>query len=47
MAWQAVEPDCRSVVFENAGHCVNMDVPQAFNRTLEEFWETASTPDES
>lgn len=46
-AWQAVEPDCRSVVFENAGHCVNMDVPQAFNRTLEEFWATASSLAES
>lgn len=43
-AWQVTEPDCKCVVFENAGHCVNMDVPQAFNRTLEGFWETASTP---
>lgn len=25
--WKISEPDCRVVVFENAGHCVNMDVP--------------------
>lgn len=37
--WKDNEPDCQVVVFDNAGHCVNMDVPQEFNRTLEEFWE--------
>ncbi len=36
--WKKHEPDCRVVVFEGAGHCVNMDVPQRFNQTLEEFW---------
>lgn len=48
-AWKLAEPDCSSIVFENAGHCVNMDVPHKFNRTLEEFWENGSiaegTPD--
>lgn len=41
-AWKSREPDCTVVLFENAGHCVNMDVPQEFNRTMEEFWKTAS-----
>lgn len=36
--WKAREPECRVVIFENAGHCVNMDVPEEFNRTMEEFW---------
>lgn len=40
-AWKAYEPDCQMVVFENAGHCVNMDVPIEFNRTLESFWKGA------
>ena len=37
-AWKNSEPDCKVVLFENAGHCVNMDVPQEFNKTMEEFW---------
>lgn len=37
-AWKAGEPEIRTVIFENAGHCVNMDVPMEFNRTLEAFW---------
>ncbi len=41
-AWKKSEPDCAAVVFENAGHCVNMDVPQEFNKTMEEFWKGAS-----
>ncbi len=36
--WQKNEPECKLVIFEQAGHCVNMDVPQQFNRVLEEFW---------
>jgi len=36
--WKKSEPECRVVIFEGAGHCVNMDVPQQFNKTLEEFW---------
>ena len=40
-AWKRSEPDCAAVLFENAGHCVNMDVPQEFNRTMEEFWRGA------
>lgn len=36
--WKISEPNCRVVIFENAGHCVNMDVPQEFNKTMEDFW---------
>ncbi len=36
--WKAREPQCKVVFFENAGHCVNMDAPQIFNETMEEFW---------
>ncbi len=38
-AWQEEEPDSHLVIFKNAGHCANMDVPQEFNRVLEAFWE--------
>ena len=41
-AWKRSEPDCTVVLFENAGHCVNMDVPQEFNRVMEEFWAGAN-----
>ena len=41
-AWKSSEPDCTAVLFENAGHCVNMDAPQEFNRTMEEFWNGAA-----
>lgn len=40
-AWKRSEPDCTAVLFENAGHCVNMDVPQEFNKTMEAFWKGA------
>lgn len=36
--WKEREPDCQAVVFKNAGHCVNMDVPDEFNRVMEKFW---------
>lgn len=39
-AWKASEPDCTVVLFENAGHCVNMDVPEEFNHTMEKFWKS-------
>lgn len=38
--WEKSEPNCRVVIFENAGHCVNMDVPQEFNKTMEDFWKS-------
>lgn len=36
--WKENEPNCKMVILEGAGHCVNMDVPQKFNKILEEFW---------
>lgn len=39
--WKISEPNCRVAIFENAGHCVNMDVPQEFNETVEDFWRSA------
>lgn len=36
--WKYDEPNCIVTLFENAGHCVNMDVPQKFNSTMEDFW---------
>ena len=32
--WEISEPNCRVVIFEDAGHCVNMDVPQEFNKAM-------------
>ncbi len=40
--WKKNEPKCRVVIFEGAGHCVNMDVPQQFNKILEEFWSNGN-----
>lgn len=37
-SWKKDEPDCKAVVFENAGHCINMDVPEKFNEVMEAFW---------
>ena len=36
--WKSREPQSKVVIFENAGHCVNMDVPQKFNEVMDEFW---------
>lgn len=36
--WKEHEPDCQTIIFENAGHCVNLDVPETFNMALEKFW---------
>ena len=36
--WKSREPQLKVVIFENAGHCVNMDMPQKFNEVMEEFW---------
>jgi len=40
--WKKNESECKTVVFEGAGHCVNMDAPQQFNKTLEEFWASGN-----
>lgn len=39
--WKISEPNCRVVIFEDAGHCANMDVPQEFNKAMEDFWTGA------
>ncbi len=39
--WKKSEPTCMVVVFKGAGHCVNMDVPDQFNKVLGEFWTSA------
>lgn len=36
--WKSREPQLQVVIFENAGHCVNMDAPQKFHEVMEEFW---------
>lgn len=36
--WKKNEPQCDVVIFEGAGHCVNMDAPQEFNAVMEGFW---------
>lgn len=40
--WKKSEPDCKAVIFPGAGHCVNMDVPEQFNKTLEDFWASGA-----
>ncbi len=35
--WRKSEPGCKTFIFEGAGHCVNMDVPQKFNEVLLQF----------
>lgn len=39
--WKSREPQINVVIFENAGHCVNMDTPQKFNEVMEDFWGSA------
>lgn len=38
--WAQREPGSETVVFKGAGHCVNMDKPEAFNQYMESFWKT-------
>ena len=35
--WYKEEPDSELVIFKDAGHLVNMDVPDKFNETVLEF----------
>lgn len=35
--WHKLEPDSELIVFNNAGHLVNMDVPHEFNKTVIDF----------
>jgi len=38
--WKKNEPDCAVAILQGAGHCVNMDAPELFNKTLEQFWHS-------
>jgi len=35
--WSTCEPKSKKVIFSNAGHLVNMDAPEEFNKTMEQF----------
>ena len=35
--WHKREPKSKMIIFENAGHLVNMDTPQEFNESLIRF----------
>lgn len=37
--WHKSEPESQLVIFQGAGHLVNMDVPEEFNQTLAAFIE--------
>ena len=36
-SWKAAEPEAFMLVLEGAGHCVNMDRPDLFNKTLHDW----------
>lgn len=40
--WKKNEPECGVIIFEGAGHCVNMDTPKEFNAAMEEFWTSGN-----
>ncbi len=40
--WKQDEPEAYMVILKDAGHCVNMDVPQAFHQLMHQFWQSAS-----
>ena len=35
----AEKEHCEKIIFQDAGHCVNMDKPNEFNSCLEDFLE--------
>lgn len=39
--WKKNEPECSLIIFDDAGHCVNMDIPGRFNSAMEEFFESS------
>lgn len=45
--WKENEPECRVIIFEEAGHCVNMDAPNEFNAVMEEFWQSGTHKQEN
>jgi 3-oxoadipate enol-lactonase len=44
--WHESEPTSRFAIIENAGHCVNMDNPEAFNKIQAEFIASNSSHNE-
>lgn len=40
--WKKNEPECRLIIFDGAGHCVNMDVPDQFHAAMEAFWTSCA-----
>lgn len=38
----AKKSNCQQLILEGAGHCLNMDKPNEFNRAIEGFWKGAS-----
>lgn len=42
--WHKNESASKLIIFENAGHCVNMDVPRQFNTALVNFWTNSEKP---
>lgn len=43
--WSETEPNSKFVIFKNAGHVVNMDIPNEFNSILEDFLKTEGIND--
>jgi pimeloyl-ACP methyl ester carboxylesterase len=41
--WKKNEPECCLIIFDEAGHCVNMDVSAQFNAVMAEFWTNGIT----
>lgn len=37
--WKSSEQNAQVAIFKNAGHCVNMDVPDDFNKTMHDFFK--------
>ena len=42
LLWHEKEPNSRLVIFDQAGHHANLDVPERFNATFKEFLEGTS-----
>jgi pimeloyl-ACP methyl ester carboxylesterase len=40
--WAKIEPKAELVIIENAGHCTNMEQPEAFNKVFKVFMEKNS-----
>ncbi len=43
--WHAKQPQTHLSIIPQAGHCANMDNPQAFNQALKSFWMNSCPPE--